>query len=79
MRAELRSLHAPEADGGELNAFQPDDAEDFGVFVQAFVGPAGESGEESFGFTVCTAPWLARQDLPKGFAFERGILRLERW
>src|SRR5262252_2826931 len=53
MRAVLRRLHSPDAD--PLNEFAPDDPESFAIFVQALVGPEGSEGEESFGFTVCTA------------------------
>jgi Immunity protein 8 len=79
VHAELRSLLAPDAPGGDPSAFTPDDPFDFGLLVQALIGPAGEPGEESFDFTVCTASWLARQDLPKGFEFQRGKLVLNHW
>ena len=47
--------------------------------MTASVGPAGEEGAESFAFTVCSPRWLAEQQLPKGFAFQRYTLLIERW
>lgn len=79
MRAELRSLHAPDAASGDVGAFDPDDTEDFALLVQALIGPAGDRGEEMFDFTVCTASWLGGHDLPKGFEFPRGTLLVRRW
>lgn len=34
---------------------------------------------ERFQFTVCSPGWLAEQSLPKGFAFLRHTLVVERW
>jgi hypothetical protein len=78
MRAELRRLHSPDAD--PLSGFAPHDPESFAIYVQAFVGPDEGEGEESFGFTVCTAAWLAEQPPSrKGFEFLRSTLLMPRW
>jgi immunity protein 8 of polymorphic toxin system len=78
MKAVLRRLHSPDAD--PLCEFAPDDPESFAIFVQALVGPDGGEGEDSFGFTVCTAAWLATQPPPpKGFEFIRSTLLMRRW
>lgn len=79
MRAELRSLHSPDVDGGSLRSFQPANSEHFALNVTALVGPAGEKGEESFEFRVCSPSWLAQEELPKGFAFLRHTLLVVRW
>ena len=53
--AELKNLFSTDAD--PLQAFQPEG--DFGIYIFALVGPAGQQGEESFGFTLCTPRWFA--------------------
>jgi hypothetical protein len=77
VRAELRRLHSPDAD--PLSAFTPDDPEFFGLLLQAFIGPQGGAGEESFEFTVCTPRWFGRQPFEKGFAWPRAHLFVNRW
>lgn len=79
MRAELKGLDTADADGGDLRAFRPEDRTHFRLDVAASVGPAGEEGAELFQFTVCSPSWLAAAPLPKGFAFQRHTLLLERW
>ena len=59
IRAELRFLDSPRAD--PIENYKPEGP--FGLFVQAFVGPYGDRGEESFGFTVCTPDWFASEHL----------------
>jgi len=44
---------------------QPPNSDDFGVEVQAYVGPRGSLGPEAFALFVCTPRWLARQ-VPEG-------------
>jgi len=58
MHAEIRYLHTPDIDPG---TFVPDDPERFAFLVQLIAGPAGEKGEESFDFEVCTPGWLREQ------------------
>lgn len=79
MRAELKGLDTPDSPDGSLSSFRPEDGERFALYVEASVGPAGEKGEELFGFTVCSPAWLAGETLPKGFAFQRHRLVVERW
>lgn len=61
VRAELKFLRSPDAD--PLNTFRPNG--DFGILVQALVGPEGAKGEESFDFLVCTPEWFASDCLPR--------------
>jgi hypothetical protein len=78
VRAELHSLDTADARHGALDAFVPEDSEHFGLAVTATIGPADGRGGEQFQFTVCSPSWLAAEDRPKGFAFQRTLL-LDRW
>jgi Immunity protein 8 len=53
--AELRGLSC--TDIPSLEAFRPQGP--FGISISAMVGPAGQPGEESFEFTLCTPEWFA--------------------
>ncbi|MGW2660734.1 immunity 8 family protein [Nocardia tengchongensis] len=58
MQAEIRHLLTPDIDP---DTFVPDDPERFMFLVQMIAGPAGEPGDESFQFEVCTPGWLHDQ------------------
>ena len=65
MRAELKSLHSPDAD--PLRDFAP--VGPFGLLVQAMIGPHEQEGYESFDFMLCTPEWFAsnmRSDIEMG-------------
>lgn len=70
MRAELAHL-----------VFEaPDDPEHFAAEVTPYIGPAEGRGADLFEFQVCTPRWLVEQaSMPKGFAFLRHHLLVERW
>ncbi|WP_086846907.1 immunity 8 family protein [Amycolatopsis kentuckyensis] len=57
-RAEIRYLLTPDI---EPETYVPEDPERFMFLVQLIAGPAGEPGEESFDFEVCSPGWLAEQ------------------
>lgn len=77
MRAKLLRLHSP--DVSALQEYVPDDPDEFGVLVQAMVGPVDGEGEESFDFVVCTPRWFEAQPFEKGFAWPRHHLFVKRW
>jgi hypothetical protein len=57
MRARLKRIHSPDID---LDNFWPENSEDFGFLIQAFIGPENESSEESLDMMVCTPDWIKR-------------------
>jgi len=59
MKAEVKSIHAPEVN--DLKSYTPQDRECFALQLQVMVGPKGMEGEESFDLTVCTPKWLLKQ------------------
>jgi hypothetical protein len=79
VRAELKALDTADTPDGDVSSFQPSDETDFSLAVTASIGPAGEPGAELFQFTVCSPNALAQRALPKGFAFQRHTLVIERW
>lgn len=74
MRAELRRLHSP--DTSSLPEFRPNGP--FGIAVQAMVGPAGQDGEESFDFVLCTPDWLS-ENLSNPFTLGRHFLFVHKY
>ena len=82
MRAELKSLHSPDAD--PLRDFAP--VGPFGLLVQTMIGPHEQEGYESFDFMLCTPEWFAsnmRSDIEMGrhylFVRDFDYLRLEQY
>ncbi|MFJ7247966.1 Imm8 family immunity protein [Kitasatospora sp. NPDC098652] len=57
MRASIRGYGSPDVD---LDDFVPDDPECFSFLLELIVGPEGDIGGESLGFTVCTPGHLSR-------------------
>lgn len=66
MRVSVRYFISPDVD---LEAFWPDNEDNFSFLLQALVGPAGGEGEESVQFLVCTP-----QAIQEKVTQERGIL-----
>jgi Immunity protein 8 len=64
--AELKDLSC--TDVPSLEAFRPQGP--FGISISAMVGPAGQPGEESFEFTLCTPEWFA-QNMKDAFVLGR--------
>ena len=77
MKAELRALHSP--DLADLEHGSPPDPADFGILVQAMIGPEDEEGEESFDILVCTPSWLANEVPTDGHLWGRHYLFVTRY
>lgn len=75
VRPVLHSLHSP--DLLDMQNDTPDDVESFCILVQAFIGPAGEVGGDSFNFLVCTVDKVAATLQKDGFLFGRHYLIVE--
>ncbi len=58
MPATLHALHS--LDGDDLSAVSFG-KEAFFLTVRALIGPAGEAGQETFDFDVCSVTWLQRE------------------
>lgn len=50
------------------------DLQNFGILVEAAIGPAGEEGEEVFSFLVCTPQWVADKLKTNGYEWGRHYL-----
>lgn len=72
---DIRRLHSP--DLFDMQSERPEDPEQFCILVQAMIGPAGEIGEESFDFVVCTPKWLAQSLRKDDYVFGRHYLLVE--
>jgi hypothetical protein len=77
MKAELRVLHSPDLD--DLQHGSPPDPSNFGILVQAMIGPEDEEGEESFDIVVCTPTWMANKVAAEGYAWGRHHLLIPRY
>lgn len=56
--------------------------DDFGVLLEAQIGPSGGHGEEAFYVTVCSPKWLAEATMSgngKGYEFVQHRLVVRRW
>jgi len=67
MKAEIHYLHSPDVE--DLQSYQPEEQNKFGVLVQAMLRPVGEDGEESFDFLVCTPSWFEEHQIKGQYAF----------
>jgi Immunity protein 8 len=69
VRADLKSLFVPDYPLAD-QPFIPDDPENFGIHVVAFVGVDGSDESSAFDFIACTAGWLAtNDDITSGLGF----------
>jgi hypothetical protein len=77
VRAALRRLHSPDA--LDLRSFHPSDPLNFGILVQAMIGPADAEGEESFDFMLVTPQWITRELQTRDALWGRSILVISRY
>ena len=77
VRASLRRLYSPDAP--DLRSFTPSDPSDFGILVQAMIGPTNAEGEESFDFVLCTPHWIARELQTRDHRWGRATLVVSRY
>ena len=69
MRAKLLALHSP--DLKDLKKGQLSAPTHFCLYIQAFIGPEGQRGEESFDILVCTPSWIAKEIAEQGYIWGR--------
>lgn len=81
VRAELRRLKSSMLAPETLESYQPESDDDFGILIDAEIGPAGEEGGERFSFTACSPSWLTdvSRGSPEAFRWERVRLVLPAW
>ena len=81
VRAELRRLKSSMLAPETLESYQPESDDDFGILIDAEIGPAGEEGGERFSFTACSPSWLTdvSRGSPEAFRWERARLVLPAW
>lgn len=78
--AELKALGTTDVvvPNYDLRAWRPEQPMRFRVYVEAFIGPRGQPGEDRFSFDVCSPLWFADHTSPRGFEFMRMIV-MDRW
>lgn len=70
MNVEVKSISCPDVD---LSCYVPSDPAFFGIYLELFLGPVGESWSERFGVMVCTPKWFSekvdREGVQAGFGY----------
>ena len=77
MKAELRGIHSP--DVRDLEKYSPKEYDNFGILIQALIGPSTSIGEESFAFLVCTPKWIESEMMKDGILFGKGYLIIKEY
>jgi hypothetical protein len=75
MKAKLRRLHSADVD---IPSYRPENPEFFGFFLQFFAGTENGKGDDAFGITVCTLPWLEIHK-PDEIFFGKNYLIVDRY
>lgn len=69
---ELKELFSPDLE--DMEGSEPADRSNFGILVQALIGPAGDEAADTFSFMVCTPAWLAAELTSEPHAWGRSLL-----
>lgn len=72
MRAKLKHIHCPDLD--EFNKQSVKNCSREMLFVQAFIGPNNEEGEESFNIEFCTPYWILNEVNQNKFKICRSLI-----
>jgi hypothetical protein len=62
-----------------LDQYQPEDSQNFGTWVRARIGLAGETGADFFDIFVCTPGWLKSQCAEKRQMWMRCLLIVDEY
>ena len=62
-----------------MENLKPQDAENFGILVQAMIGPDDSIGEESFDFVVCTIDFIKPILASQGHLFGKDYLFVQHY
>lgn len=71
IHAKLIELMSPDAD---LRTYIPDDEDDFGILIEATIGPVDGDGGDLFSFQLCTANWLRKRYISHAVVFLRHVI-----
>jgi hypothetical protein len=70
MKAIITNLYTPDITE-DLAEYSPPERDNFGLFMQMVISPIGGEGNEFFGFTWCTAKYLAEKTAKEKIIFGR--------
>jgi len=60
MNAEIRKLYSLEVED-DLSRYRPMSRDNFGTWIRASIGLAGQLGADNFELLVCTPQWLSQE------------------
>lgn len=75
----LKGLHSADAPEGKPGLFAPADPECCCLWVEAFIGPTDEPGDDDYQLGICTPRWLATEGMERGYEWGRFLLIVPRW
>ena len=78
-RLKLKDIYSADAPDGEPALFAPADPECCCLWVQAFIGPDDEPGDDTYQLGISTPRWLATEGMERGYEWGRFLLIVPRW